>query len=442
MGLLQRLIAGALGFAGKSDARSIAKSDSANANVETHSAADQFADIYALMDAGRYEEALAACVAAPLLADTAPWIPLAEGMLQAGHPDLARRLLAHLNTLYSEDAALHERLALVALAQADFAGAKAAAERAAALDPARPWPRVVLAESALREERFDEAETGYRALADAGSEWLMCRTVYFSRAFFDRLQEQDDDLPPPQTIVAATSDDFDYVVLVSCDSKYFAEYAGAFVNAYARNGGARGLLHLHVVDPPAGFAVIVDRLIAKTGIEKIAVTCEANPFPDLSQLKQKVFYTCARFLHFGTWLQAYRKPIVCFDVDAIIEKPLTPLLEACRHADLGLVRREPRRAIWLDIVGYTVVGQPTPASAAYFRLLRRFLTYFARNSLLYWQVDQIGLNCVLIMQQRFGLAPAVRDIYGTIDDVAWLLARRREGGKTGDPVYLGYQIDI
>lgn len=443
MGLLRRVIAGALGLA-----RTVAKpSRSAVGGAGDGAAAEpgagqSFADIYALIDSGFYDDALTACLAMPVQTDTAPWISLAEGMLQAGHADPAAKLLEHLIALHPADAALHERLALVTLAQADFAKARAAAERALELDPARPWPRTVLAECMLNDELFEQAESVYRKLAEVAIEWFMCRTIHFSRAFFDELNALDDKLPPPQTVMAASSADFDYVVLVSCDSKYFEQFGGSFVNAYARNAGARGLLHVHVVDPPAEFAETVARLAANTGVEKIAVTSEANPFPDLPPSKQRVFYTCARFLHFGGWLEAYGKPVVCFDVDAIIEKPLAPLIEACRDADLGLVWRKPRRAIWLDTVGYTVVGLPTPAALAYFRLLRRFLLSFAQTRMLYWQIDQIALRCALIMQRRFDVAPVFVDIFDNIVDIAWLLARSRVGGKAEDPVYLGYKIEV
>ena len=443
MGLLKRLLGGLFGTSElPPEAGAAPGADSGGAHV-TQSADKQFALVYSLLDAGKYDEALAAALeatATPVIADD--FIPVAEGFLQGGHADHARRILQQLIRSNPRNAALHERLALVALAGGHVAEAHDAAVHAETLDGTRPWPRVVVAECKLRAGRHDDAQAAYQSLADLGAEWLMCRTVRFDRAFFDELEALDDDLAPPAVVVAPSSPDFDHVVLVSCDSAYFAQYAGSFVNAFARNGGTNGLLHLHVVDPAPDFADRIARLIAKTCIKNIAITSERMPFPELQDIKRRTYYTCARFLHFGGWLEYYKRPIACFDVDAIVERPLAKLLDTCRNADLGLVSRVPPRAIWLDTVAYTVVARPTDAAAAYFRLLRRFLLCHAAKRHLYWQIDQIALRCTLIMQQRFANAPATVDIYDSIDDVAWLLARRRSGGKTGDPVYLAYQIDI
>jgi len=451
MGLLRQLLGGVFGGSakapnspllsqpGKTGGQSQGGAKSSKPGAEPRQ--DGVAQARALIDADHCDEALAAAIALPAAADPDELSALAEGFLQAGSPDHARRLLAHLLQLHAESAPLHERLALVALAQDDQATARAAAARALQIDPKRRWAHVVEAEVLLREGHFEEAEAEYQALAATGNDWLMCRNVHFGGAFFKSLSGKIPEVPAPTVVVAAGNAAFDHVLLVSCDRAYFEEYGGAFVNAYARNGGGRGLLHLHVVDPAPDFAEKIARLIEKTGIAAIAVTTEKTPFRKLSPAKQKTYYTCARFLHFGNWLAQYRKPIVCFDVDAIVEKPLDPLVEACRDADLGLVWREPRRAVWLDVVAYTVFANPTPAAIEYFRLVRRFLLVFAAKGFLYWQIDQIALHCVLIMLRRFAKAPRTVDIFGHIDEVAWLLARRRTGGKTGDPVYLAYRAE-
>jgi tetratricopeptide (TPR) repeat protein len=257
---------------------------------------------------------------------------------------------------------------------------------------------------------YDEAE---RDLSSVSQDQPLGAVVRFNRSFYDGLAPGAKDAAPLPTEALRTSDGRDarYVVMAGCNADYFLKYGPAFVNSFAENAASRNLLHLHVVDPGPEFDRLLSDIAGRLPRLPLAVTTESAPENALQDPgTRKSFYACARFIHLGSFLAHYGKPVMCVDIDTVFESGMDALLEHVGTRDLGLVQREPVDSPWLDIVANVVIANPTPRAHAYLRGVRAYIRHFLGRRQMPWLLDQTSFYCVLRMMMRFDDAP----------DIAWL----------------------
>ena len=193
------------------------------------------------------------------------------------------------------------------------------------------------------------------------------------------------------------------VVLACCDAAYLARYGYNFVSSFAHNAARNALLHVHVIDPAADLDRTIERLTRDLPPAELLVTTEDSPFSGKAVgVAAHTYYACCRFLQLPGLLARHRKPIVCLDIDAIIEQPLQALVASGAGGDVILTRREPSHSPWLDIQAGLVVANATAGAARYFELVRDYILYFMSRRQFKWHLDQAALYCVFSVLERYG----------------------------------------
>ena len=269
-----------------------------------------------------------------------------------------------------------------------------------------------------RLERYDEAQAAFsKAVADAGH-FIYPRLVSFDADMWALVSGPARALAPPQTAFAVGSAaDADYVSLISCNPPYVRRFGLPFLRSFADHAPDRGLLHLHVYDPDDAIIDEVRNEVVRSRLKRFVLTTEQSPFPATRPLQRRAWYACGRLVHMNRWLTQYARPILCLDVDFIVEGGLSGLVAKAKGMDVALNPRVPIDSPWLDIIANIIVANPTPAAIAYFSAVSNYALATLEREPDSWLVDQTAMYCVLAMMRRFAREPAI----------AWLAPDAAEG---------------
>jgi tetratricopeptide (TPR) repeat protein len=279
-----------------------------------------------------------------------------------------------------------------------------AALEAVRLDPANDVACARAGSTLERLGRLPEAEAQFRRAEDlaAGKPYSL---VTFDRRVLEGLTAWRKDLVPVPShrYGPRESTDRGLVALACCDSAYFSRYGYNFVSSFAHNAAENALLHVHVIDPAADLDRTIEQLAREFPSAELLFTTEDSPFAgrDVGAAGH-TYYACCRFLQLPGLLARHRKPIVCLDIDAIVEQPLQALVASGAGGDVVLTRREPSHSPWIDILAGLVVANATAAAARYFELVRDYIVYFMSRRQFRWHLDQAALYCVLSVLERYG----------------------------------------
>ena len=269
---------------------------------------------------------------------------------------------------------------------------------------------------------YDQAMVHFGEAERLTPKFVHCRLIDYRRELWDKINPRDeiksgDKLNPGDKVnpgphvhqsEPAPNAHYDAVVATFCDGGYFKKYGATFLNSFARNAARGKRLHLHILDPPAGLDAFINDLTSNTGLANVAVTTGSVPLSASgNDGRRKTFYSCARFFHLNRLLEQYHATVACFDVDTIFEAPIDGLLASTAGKDVGLIQRSPPDSPWLDIVANIVVANPGAMARRYFAAVENFITHFAERGEWYWHLDQIALNCVLKMMERYDTPPRV-----------------------------------
>lgn len=266
--------------------------------------------------------------------------------------------------------------------------------------------------------RYDEAQAAFKkAAADAGT-FIYPRLVSFDAEMWTQVSAPTRVMEPPQIAFAVGSAaDADYVTLISCDPPYVRKFGVPFLRSFADHAPDRGLLHLHVYDPDDGIVGEVRQEVARSGLKRFVLTTEHSPFPAERPFQRRAWYACGRLVHMSRWLAQYARPILCLDVDFIVQSGLSELVAKAQGVDMALNPRVPMDSPWLDIIANIIVANPTPAAIAFFSAVSNYAMAMLEREPESWLVDQTAMYCVLAMMRRFAREPAI----------AWLAPDAAEG---------------
>lgn len=303
----------------------------------------------------------------------------------------------------------------------------AAALEAQRLDPNSHVACARVGASMAQMGLLDEAEQQFVNATRLSSGAKPYPGVSFDRALHERLAT-----PRPREILQVLERGADrvsaarFVVLVCSDSGYLLKYGFNFVNSFERNASGGKLLHLHVVDPEKESMAMLEKIRKELRPVSLAVTVSASPPGVRGGVRRNVYYSCSRFLLLPQLLAQYAVPIVCIDVDAIVENSLDGAVDWASRFDVALARREPLHSPWLDISAGLVVANPSVASGSYFERVRNYLLDFMERDAMPWHVDQAALYCVLRMMERYDVAPKVGWLPQSARDCVWQMGHSYE----------------
>lgn len=267
-------------------------------------------------------------------------------------------------------------------------------------------------------ERYDEAQAAFKqAAADAGT-FIYPRLVSFDAEMWAQVTRPICATESPQVAFAVGSAaDADYVSLISCNPPYVRKFGVPFLRSFADHAPDRGLLHLHIYDPDDHIVGEVQKEVARSGLKRVVLTTERSPFPAERPFQRRAYYACGRLVHMSRWLVQYARPILCLDVDFIVESGLSELVAKAQGVDMALNPRVPVDSPWLDIIANIIVANPTPAAIDFFSAVSNYAMATLEREPESWLVDQTAMYCVLAMMRRFASEPAI----------AWLAPDAAEG---------------
>ncbi len=286
---------------------------------------------------------------------------------------------------------------------------------------------VAIRRGAIHAQRgeYDAAEQDF-ALAGKSNKTPQVKAVRFGREFFNALDATTPTrAPEPAALLSMGNvDHARYVVYVGCTADYFLKYGTVFVNSYAANSVSGSLLHLHIVNPGEAFQTALSSIQQRLPALNMVVTTEHAPLEAATDPENaRSYFACARFLQLAGFLAHYRKPMLSFDVDSVVEAPLDGILDYVGNRDLGLVLREPVDAPWWDIIAFILCLRPTPATLTYLRRVRAYILDFFEKRQMPWALDQTALYCVLKMTERFDAAPEVAWLPRDVQAVTWQIGQ-------------------
>lgn len=336
-----------------------------------------------------------------------------------------------------DDAQTQANLGITLLRMQRLDEAAQAAQAALAADPACAEAHFTLGEVLQRQGAFESADGHFAAcFRHDQATYGICGAVRFSAEFFRNLERAEDNVPAYPLAAPATPPH--HVVAVACDGVYFERYGGSFINAYAQHAARDSLLHVHFISDDANLPHRLQELSARLRLP--AVQCSIEPLPStLAQTALPAYYASARMLHMSDWLDRYRCPVACFDIDAVLHASAGVLVQAMQSADVGLVMRHSPFSPWATVLAGTLAARPTTGAKRYFLLVAAYLRHFLRSSEPNWQLDQVALHCVLSHLRQSGEAPSVARLEDMAEQVVWQLSAQT-GGKLNDALYARYRM--
>lgn len=360
-----------------------------------------------------------------LLPDLGAFINLATCLTKVN--SLERALESGRTAVAMAPGAVPARLALAAALHGSLRLEEALAEvnEAARLSPGNPLVAMRRGAIYAQLRNYDAAGQEF-ALAAQSNETPQARAVRFDRTFYDTLDDTAPNrVPEPAPLMSmGSAGRARYVVYVGCTADYFLKYGIVFVNSYAANSASGSLLHLHIVNPGEPFMNALSDISRRLPQLNLAVTTERAPIDAAADpANARSYYACARFLQLPGFLAHYGKPMLSFDVDAVVEGPLERILDHVGSRDMGLVLREPIDSPWWDIIAFIVGVRPTPATLAYLRRVRNYILHFYEQRQMPWALDQLSLFCVLRMMERFDAAPTVAWLPRGVQAVTWQIGQ-------------------
>jgi Flp pilus assembly protein TadD len=199
------------------------------------------------------------------------------------------------------------------------------------------------------------------------------------------------------------------LALIGCDPVYFKRYGQGLWDSLRRFEGERACLHVHLVHPDAESL----KLASQMGL---GISVETPDLAGHSRNFVNTYFASARFLALPGLLEAYRRPLLVMDVDALVLRPLTPLWQALQEADMAIRRLEGVMVDpWNEPQANLVGINPTPLGLAFAEALSSFLAHFVAQGKLFGFFDQTALYSVLAAHPRLsGLRKGAfpRNAYG------------------------------
>lgn len=225
---------------------------------------------------------------------------------------------------------------------------------------------------------------------------------------FEGMPEDDilRNLPPVQEVVAAKFTKKP-IVFLSCNERYFTDFARPMLLSLDAHA-AKAQVHLHLMDAAENEIATVRKFV--DGLENTAVAISAeNPglvHQDL--MAARGYYHAVRFIRFYQRLKQYDRPLWMMDVDALINRDLTPMLAALKGADVALRARPARWEPWNQFNASVFGVSPTDAGLRYVRMIAAFVSDFYNVGRLRWGIDQLAMFGVHEYLKDQGRAPVVR----------------------------------
>lgn len=195
-------------------------------------------------------------------------------------------------------------------------------------------------------------------------------------------------------LLKANATNNEYVVLISCDGKYFRSYAIIAIESVLNM--TQSVVHVNLINPEKDDLHLLNA-IAEKYKGRVSITKQT-----FINSNARCFYACSRFFIVPTLIQEYNCPIMTLDADSsfIADIP-KDLLKKMLKADFSYksVMEAPLTHFpWRHLaVGITLFNN-TKGGRNFAAILRSYLTsifILDADSNSYWYIDQSAVVCLL-----------------------------------------------
>jgi predicted O-linked N-acetylglucosamine transferase (SPINDLY family)/Flp pilus assembly protein TadD len=227
--------------------------------------------------------------------------------------------------------------------------------------------------------------------------------VTFDAAFYEHLERMTDadilNRLPPVTAVLTPTFKQQPIVYLSCNHRYFIEFARPMLlSMNATSPGTQ--VHLHVMDADTAAIQAIKTFCEKLSNIVMAVSVEAPglAFADINIAR--AYYHAIRLIRMYELLTKYQQPLWMMDVDALIHRNLTDLLNGLAQHDVAFRARPGRWEPWNQFNASVFAVAPTTKGAHYLRLIAAYIAKFYQQDALRWGIDQLAMYGVYLHLQK------------------------------------------
>jgi len=324
-------------------------------------------------------------------------------------------------------------LGVVLYARGERDSAAARLEAALAAAPNAPMAHALLAGLLFDRGRLADAERHLRRAAALSPHY-----EYGAACFLDADYDHIADAAafaarlaalPPVTGELPARDGAGFMIYAGCDARYFHDYARAIpLSAATASPGIE--VHLHVVNPDAGFGAAITRLKGALKTARLTVSTEHAPQASRADLANM------RFARAAALLEAVRRPILMLDADSLVRGDVTGLAAMFADADLALFARPDNLPLNQRLLTGAIFVRPTEPGVRFMRRLAAYIMGCAARGLRPWYLDQCAVTIILKRTEMAGEPLRVAQLPQAYVDYALGDSSRiwtgKGGGKDGD----------
>lgn len=236
-----------------------------------------------------------------------------------------------------------------------------------------------------------------KARLEKGGRWVGLFDFRRSRDAIDHAMPDDEPIIPSANAGWQFIDDgyaadasSDYVVLVSCDTRYLLKYGWTFLatlDAESNTETAKRHIHLHVVNPSQSALDYLNEWRKYLPRLNLTLSVEARPDAGVT------YYAMVRYLILETVYRRYRKSILISDIDFWWQSPgVAGLVTRLRGYDFGICENMPIGLYsafpWCSVWSGLVYLADTPAGRAVLTDMCRCASRVMEAGKLNWFIDQ------------------------------------------------------
>jgi hypothetical protein len=195
--------------------------------------------------------------------------------------------------------------------------------------------------------------------------------------------------------------DAPFVLLVSCDSRYFQQYGYVLVNSARQTCRPAPAFHVHLISPTPEDQALVLRL--RRDFPEIDLFVTAENVVDGGTAVLRSLSSCARFLVLPTVIERYRRPVLVCDIDLVVLRDLNQLRATLPDADVAVIHRDAANLDFWDAYSAAILWvMPTDAGLRFARKVEGYIERQMEKNRYWWYLDQIALYAAFVDESMAG----------------------------------------
>ena len=239
----------------------------------------------------------------------------------------------------------------------------------------------------------EAASSYYQRKAAEGHKSIFKNIIFDDEFYLSLKSKRDDDLfhrlPPLMTVATPQFSD-DGVIFLSCDVKYYLNFARPLLLSL-NHVGLMNQVHLHIMDASDGELATARSFCSKLTNLTIGISAEISPARADGHQAARNYYHAIRFARMLEHIAIYKKTLWLMDVDGLFHRDPRPVLDSIGDADISLLGHTGRWEPWSQFNASMVGIRPTPKGTDFLRLVAHYIFDFYTRGELNWGIDQAAM---------------------------------------------------